>query len=141
MAAEPAPHLAAIHSPTVEEGFDAVGELVPLAARRGIVRQPRDGEECVVAFGNDVRAEARPPDLHERRIFTARRLDLLDAGVNREERSSRHAVLQSGPRGEPQRLRARGEPLVQATDASSKREDLRARQIEPTLGHRDQPLT
>ena len=28
------------------------------------------------------------------------------------------------------------EPLVQATDASSKREDLRTRQIEPTLGHR-----
>ena len=136
MAAEPASHLATIHPPTVEEGFDAVGELVPFAAHRGIVRQPRDGEEGVVAFGNDVHAEAWPPHLHERRIFPATRLGPLDASVDREERSSRHAVLQPGPRCEPQRLRARGEPLVQATDASSKREDLRTRQIEPTLGHR-----
>ena len=91
-------------------------------------------------FGDDVGAVARPPQLGERGILPRRRLDPVDPRVQREQRGSRHAVLQAGPRRPPQRLRARRQPLVEPTDPSSERQDLPPREPESRL-HRNRPAS
>ena len=86
------------------------------SARRrplAVVGEPPQREEREVALGDDVGLVPRPPELDERGMLPGRGLDLLDPRVQREERGSRHAVLQAGPRRPPQRLRAFGHSLVE----------------------------
>src|SRR5581483_6372095 len=94
----------------------------------------RDREERVVAGRHDVGAEARPPDLHERPVLPARGVRPLDARVDGEERGARHAVLEARPRRLPQRAGAGRQPLLEMPGAAPKREDLRARELEPRRG-------
>ena len=77
------------------------------SARRrpfGAVGMPPEREQREVALRDDVGVVARPPELRERRVLPRRRLDPVDARVQREQRGPRHAVLQPGPRRPPQRL-------------------------------------
>src|SRR6266511_2155192 len=79
---------------------------------------------------NDIRAVPRPPHLHERRVLPDRRVRALDTRVDREERSTRHAVLQAGPRRTPQRVSAGRKTFVECADAPPERQDLRPRQVD-----------
>ena len=56
---------------------------------------------------DDVRAEPRTPELDERGVLPGRRPGALDPRMDRQERGARHAVLQAGPRGAPERRRGR----------------------------------
>jgi hypothetical protein len=55
--------------------------------------------------------------------------------MDRDERSTGHAVLQAGPRGLPKRLRSGRQPLVERLDVPSIREDLRPRELKPPRRH------
>jgi hypothetical protein len=67
-----------------------------------------------------------------------------DTGVDREERGSRHAVLEAGPRRTPERAGSAWESLIECADVPPEREDLRPREIERRF-HRvtfkDEPLS
>ena len=63
-------------------------------------------------------------------MLPGRRLDPAYPRVQREQRGSRHAVLQAGPRRPPQRLRAHRHSLVQRADSSPEGEDLLSRDLE-----------
>ena len=126
--AERAPDLAVRHARSVELGVQLLGDPVGPQAALGAVGIPPQREQREVTLGDDVRAVAGPPQLGERRILPRRRLDPLDARVQREQRRSRHAVLQAGPRRPPQRLRARRHSLVERTDPSSESQNLLPRE-------------
>ena len=66
-------------------------------------------------------------------MLPGRRLDPLDPRVQREQRGSRHAVLQAGPGRAPQRLRARRQALVERADPSPERQDLPPRDPQSRL--------
>ncbi len=100
------------------------------SAALGVVGKPPEREQREVALGDDIGVVARPPELGERRILPRRRLDPVDPRVQRQQRGSRHAVLQAGPRRPPQRLRALRHPLVEPTDPSPERQDLLPREPE-----------
>ena len=119
--AKSASRLAVGHRPAVEERFEPVRQLLRIPTSGTIVGQPPKGEHRSVAFGDHVRAEPWPPQLHQRRVLPAARLGTLDTGMDRQERGPRHAVLQAGPRRGPQRVRTRRESLIEAAGASSKR--------------------
>ena len=89
-----------------------------------VVGMPPQREQREVTLWNDVGAVARPPELGERRIIPRRRLDPVDARVQREQCRPRHAVLQARPRSAPQRLRALRHSLLEPTDPSSERQNL-----------------
>jgi len=127
---EPASRLAVGHPPTGEEGVEAGGEVFrdPPAARG--VRQPPGREDREVACRYDIRAEARPPELNERRVLPGGRASPLDTRMDRKERRTRHAVLQARPGRTPEGTRAGREPFVERADAPSERQDLRPREVE-----------
>ena len=132
MDAEAAACFAVRHSPTVEEGVQAGGEILGHPPAGLIVGEPPEREDRVVARVDGVRTEPRAPELDERRILPAGRVSPLDACVDREDRGARHAVLQARPRRTPERARAGWEPLVERADVPPEREDLRPREVEPS---------
>ena len=108
--------------------------IIPLSGSRPSVNTAQ------VARGDDVHVVPRTPDLHERRVLPGGRSGAFHARVDREERGARHAVLQPGPRGLPQRPAARRESLVQRSDAPS---DTRGSALacSPAPGSRQQPIS
>ena len=63
-------------------------------------------------------------------VLPRRRPDVLDPRVERQQRRPRHAVLQPGPRGAPQRVRARRRPLLEPADPSPEGQDLFSGELE-----------
>jgi hypothetical protein len=99
------------------------GTLLSAGRGRRPAASPR--EDRTVACGHDVRAEPWAPELDERRVLPAGRLSPVDTRVDRQQRGSRHAVLEPGARRTPQRPRAAWQPLVERPNPPSEREDLR----------------
>src|SRR5438105_2699578 len=109
------------------------GQVLRDTQGAGFVRQPPERETREVPCRDDVRAVTRPPELDERRVLPGRRLGPLDARMNGEQRSARHAVLQARPRRTPERAPSAWEPLVECADVPPEREDLRPREFEPAF--------
>ena len=82
---------------------------------------PRD-----ILRGDHIRAVPRPPHLHERLVRPAGGLGSLHAGVDREQRRPRHAVLQSRPGRQPQRFVPVGQAPVKRARATPEGQDLLA---------------
>ena len=115
--------------------MQASGQVLGDLPGTGIVRQPPEREDREIARRDDVRVVTRPPQLDERWVVPRGRLGPLDTRMDREERSSGHAVLQAGPRRTPERASSAWEPLVERADVPSEREDLRPREVEPRRRH------
>src|SRR5215212_609314 len=79
---------------------------------------------------------SRTPELDERRVLPRRWLGALDPRVDRQQGGSRHAVLESGPRGAAKRPTSGWEPLVERADVSPERQDLRAGEGESSVHDR-----
>lgn len=118
------------HPPAVQERVEPFGHVLGDAAGSPSVREPSKSEWRTVPRGDDVHSEARTPHLQERGVFPRRRSYVLDACVDREERSARDAVLQPGPRGDAQRPHSEGQPLFERSRAAAVREDLFTREDE-----------
>ena len=127
---ESASRLAVRHSPASEVRVETRSELLSDSPALGLVRQSPEREDGDVARRHDVCAVPRPPHLYERWVLPCGGLRALDAGVDRKERSSWHAVLQSGPRRAAERAGTAWEALVKSADVPSEREDLRPSQAE-----------
>ncbi len=127
--------LAVTHPPAGQGGRELLGGSDGPLAPLGVVRQDAQGKDREVGLGDDEHAVTRTPYLDKRRILPCGGAGALDARMDRQQRGPRHAVLQPRPRGSPQRGRSRGQPLVERADASSERQDLRPRQLEPGGGH------
>ena len=117
--AEPAPRLAVGHRSAVEEGMQPAGEIVCIASPLRVVGEPPEREDREVTRSDDVGAEPRPPQLHERRVLPRVRSGPVDSGMDRQDGRPRHAVLQARPGRAPERRRARWQPLVEGTDGPS----------------------
>jgi hypothetical protein len=68
-------------------------------------------------------------------VLPRRRPRPVDTRMDRQERGSRHAVLQPRPGRTPERARPPRQTLVEGADAPPEREDLRPRQLKPGGGH------
>jgi len=117
--AEPATSLSVGHRPAAEEGVQPSRRFLSEPPAFIVSGEPPEGEDGDIACRHDVRAEPRPPELDERSILPGGRLGSLDARMDRQERRSRHAVLQAGPRRKPQGALARRQALVERIDGSS----------------------
>ena len=120
--------LAIRHPPIAEDVPHAGRHLLGDAPAARIVGPPAEREHRNIRGRNDVHAEPRPPYLDERGVLPRGRLGPRHASMDREQRGSRHAVLEAGPRRMPQRVRASWEPLVKRLDLPPEREDLGARE-------------
>ncbi len=129
--AERPARLAVRHPRATEEATQASGQVLRDTPGADFVRQPPEREDREVPCRDDVRAVTRPPHLDERRVLPCRRLGPRDAGMDGEERSAGHAVLQARPRRAPERAPSARKPLVERADVPTKREDLRPREVEP----------
>src|SRR4249920_2435082 len=69
---------------------------------------------------HDIRGIARSPHLDERRVVEHIGRHALDAGMQRVQPGSWHAVLQAGPGRMTEGLWTRRKPLVERLDATSK---------------------
>src|SRR5207244_6380686 len=123
-----------------ERGAQERCELLRPLPAAGVVRQPREREDRVVACRHDVGAEPRAPNLDERRMLPAGRMSALHPRVDREERGPGHAVLQAGPRGAAQGTGPGWKPLVERADAPPEAEYLGAGEIERRPRHRPQTI-
>jgi len=132
MLAERATRFSVGHLPAAEKSVQTSRHFMCEPPTSVIGWQPPKGKDREIACRDDVCAVPRPPELDERSIFPGGGLCSLDARVDRKKRRSRHAVLKAGPRRTPQGTRAGREPLVEPTDGSSIRQDLRPREVEPT---------
>jgi len=135
-----AARLAVRHRPAGEEGLQPAGDVLSSAAARGIAWEPPKPEDREILGGDDVGAEPGPPQLHERRILPRVRTGRLDAGMDREDRRPRHAVLQARPRRAPERPGARRQPLVKSAGGPSEPQDLLARELEPRARDRNEAV-
>ncbi len=122
------------HAPAGENRRELVGHLLGDDAGLAGVGQPCVGEERQVRRGDDVDLVARPPHLYERRVVPRDMRRALDACVDGQQRSARHAVLHPGPRGPAQRPLPSGEPLGELTGALPERKDLLTRDLERHAG-------
>ena len=109
--------------------------LLRLPPALRVVRQHPQGEDGEVAGGDDEDDVSRTPQLDERRVLPCGRRGALDPGVEREQRGAGHAVLQAGPRGRPERPPTSREPFVEGARATTERDDLGAREVEPRFRH------
>src|SRR6185437_4269324 len=121
--------------PPAEEAMNPRSHLLRPLPAAAAVGQPREREDGVVASRHDEHAEARPPDLDERRILPGRRARALDAGMDGKDGRPRHAVLQPRPRRLPQGPRTAREPFVERADAPPEGEDLGAGELERRPWH------
>ena len=121
--------------PPREELVEAVRQLHCDGSRPAFVGQPGEREDRAVAGRHDIGAEPRSPHLHERRILPRGGLGLLNASMDREQRGSRHAVLEARPSGTPKRLGTGWQTLIERSDSSSVPEDLSAGQAERSPCH------
>jgi hypothetical protein len=131
--AECAPDFAVHHAFTVEIEAWPLGHLLRPQATLGVIGPPSQREQREVALGDDIGLIARSPELGERQMLPRRRLDPLDARMQREQRGSRHAVLQTCPRRPPQRLRVPRHSRIEPTDPPSERQDLPSSEPESHL--------
>ena len=123
--AHPTSRRAVVHRPPGEELVEASGRVFGSPQRLGVVGQPPEREHGPIPRRDDVGAESRSPQLHQRRVLPGGRCGPLDAGVDRQHRGSGHAVLQSRPRRPSERLGSRWEPLVECPHPPPERENLR----------------
>src|SRR5262245_61579810 len=133
--AERPPRLAIGHPAAIEERVEAVSQGLGNPPHAGAVRQPPEREDGKVTSRNDIRVVSRSPELDERLGLQTGCPDSLDARMDREERCSGHAVLQTCPRRPLQRTRPGGELLVESGDAPSERGDLRPSNDQTGTGH------
>jgi len=113
-----------------ENGADPLRHLLGALAAFLVVGEPPEREQCEVALRDDIGVVTRAPQLGERRMLPRRRLDPVHPRVQREQRGSRHAVLQSGPRCSAEGPGTAWEPLVESTDVPTERKDLRPSEAE-----------
>jgi hypothetical protein len=123
--------LAVGHLRPAEESVQADGLVFREPPAFRIERQPPEREEREVACCDHIRVVPMPPELDERGVLPGGRFGPLDAGMDREERGSGHAVLQARLRRTAEQARSAGEPLVERADVSAERQDLHPRQVEP----------
>ena len=131
--AECAPNVAIGHLPAVELGVQPLSHALGPDAAFGAVGMSPEREQREVALRDDIGAVTRPPQLGERGVLPRRRLNPFDPRVQREHCSSRHAVLQAGPRCPPERLRALGHAFVERANSASERQDLLSRDLQLRL--------
>jgi hypothetical protein len=133
--AERAARLAVRQPPATEQAVKPSGQVLRDTPSPNLIRESPEREDRDVACRDHVRVMTRPPELDERRVLPGRRLGPLDARMDREERSARHAVLQACPRRKPERAPSAREPLVECADVPPEREDLCPREFEPRPVH------
>jgi hypothetical protein len=136
---ERAPCLPVAHPRAVEEGVQSGGEVLRPPPAFRVVRERPEREDRAVAYGDDEDVEPRPPELDERWVLPRGRFGPLDTCVDRQERGSRHAVLQPCPRRPPKGAPSGWEPLVERADVSPERDDLQPGDVEPRPGHAASP--
>ena len=123
------------HASTIKLGSNALCCVLCDLSAASIVRVPSEREMGVVLRRYHVHAEARPPHLHESWIRPRCRQRALDSGVNRQQRRSRHRVLETGPGYGSERIGSGGKALIEGADPPSVREDLVPRERELRLRH------
>ncbi len=113
------------HPAAGERRLQPSGDLLCALPRPGFVWEPAEGKDREIALGHDIDAEPGAPDLDQRRILPTSWFRSGHARMNREQRGPRHAVLQAGPRGTPQRATAVRQPRLERLRLSPKGENLR----------------
>lgn len=134
-----APHQTHCHPVPTEGGVQASREDLRFPRGARIVRQPPEREDGDIACRDDVSVVSRTPELDEGRVLPGRRFSPLDTSVNREERGSRHTVLQARPRRPPQRTPSGREPLIESPHPPPEGKDLRASEVQTTCRHLHTP--
>ena len=118
-----------------EKDLQASGQIQRPSADLAAVREPAEREHGEIARRDDVHVVPRSPHLHERGVSPDGRAGTFHARVEGQQRRAGHAVLNTGPGGAPQRRSSSWQPLIERSDASSKREDLRSRKPESRSHH------
>ncbi len=114
------------HSLAAEQDVQAFGEILRLLSRLAGLGQPAEREHGEILGRDDIDLVSRPPHLRKARVLPHGGGGAVHTCVDGEQRGPRHAVLQPGPRCTVQGTWSCRKPLVQRSDTTTERENLRS---------------
>ncbi len=81
------------HLLTVQNCMHPFSRLLRSHVALGVLWQTPQGKDRKISGRHDINVEARPPELHERRMLPAAGADSLDSRMHRQHCRTRHRIL------------------------------------------------